>query len=147
MGGMGIVLPTNLGVEYDYSYHISPLVSLITSQTNTYSSEVFIVQMEHRSECRSERTSSWKDILNQLESFIPDALQLPLHLAAEKGASSWLTSLPIKAHGFALHRAAFRDAIALRYGWDHLTFPRNVPVGRPFLRTMPSCALRGVSQR
>ena len=37
--------------------------------------------------------------------------------ASKKGASAWLTTLPIEEHGFALHKGAFRDALALRYGW------------------------------
>jgi len=34
----------------------------------------------------------------------------------EKGASNWLTVL-IEEFGFTLHKGAFRDALALRYGW------------------------------
>ena len=43
-------------------------------------------------------------------------MQLAMDLALEKGASSWLTALPLEEHGFALHKPAFRDAMALRYG-------------------------------
>ena len=39
-------------------------------------------------------------------------------LAQEKGASSWLTTLPIEEFGFALHKGAFQDALALRYNWQ-----------------------------
>ena len=35
----------------------------------------------------------------------------------DKGAGSWLTSLPLKDHGFCLNKQEFRDAICLRYGW------------------------------
>ncbi len=45
-----------------------------------------------------------------------------MDLARLKGASSWLTVLPLTDHGFTLHRAAFQDAIALRYGWT----PNNI---------------------
>jgi len=38
-------------------------------------------------------------------------------LSSEKGASSWLSVLPIEEHGFALHKGAFRDALSLRFGW------------------------------
>ena len=38
-------------------------------------------------------------------------------ISVEKGASSWLTTLPITEHGFVLHKGAFRDALCLRYGW------------------------------
>ena len=41
-----------------------------------------------------------------------------MELAQEKGGSSWLTALPLKEqeHGFTLHKGAFQDAIALKYG-------------------------------
>ena len=38
-----------------------------------------------------------------------------LNLASEKGASSWLTSLPLKDYGFRLNKQEFDDAIAMRY--------------------------------
>jgi hypothetical protein len=38
-----------------------------------------------------------------------------LDLLSEKGASSWLTSLPLKEYGFLLNKLEFFDAIALRY--------------------------------
>ena len=37
-------------------------------------------------------------------------------LGSEKGASSWLMTLPISEHGFALPKGSFRDALCLRYG-------------------------------
>ena len=48
-------------------------------------------------------------------SHFPAQLQKAVGLAKEKGASTWLTVLPLKEHGFSLHRAAFHDAMALRY--------------------------------
>lgn len=53
-------------------------------------------------------------------------------LAQEKGASSWLTSLPLKEFNFALHKGAFRDAIALRYGWIPNNIPTQCPCGSSF---------------
>ena len=44
--------------------------------------------------------------------------QKSLELASEKGASAWLTTLPIEEHGFSLHKQAFRDALCVRYGWE-----------------------------
>jgi hypothetical protein len=38
-----------------------------------------------------------------------------MQLAQEKGASSWLTALPLEQHGHHLHMSEFKDAIALRY--------------------------------
>ena len=53
-------------------------------------------------------------------------------LAQEKGASSWLTTLPINEFGFALHKGAFRDALALRYGWLPLHVPTTCACGNSF---------------
>ncbi len=43
-------------------------------------------------------------------------LSKAMDLASQPGASSWLISLPIKEHDFCLHKGAFVDAMALRYG-------------------------------
>ena len=40
-----------------------------------------------------------------------------MEVASEKGASTWLTVLPLKFHGFALHKGAFHAALWLQYGW------------------------------
>ena len=48
-----------------------------------------------------------------------------MDLAQERGASSWLTSLPIEEFGFALHKGAFQDALALHYNWFLLRIPSN----------------------
>ena len=38
-----------------------------------------------------------------------------LELASEKGASSWLTALPIEEFGYLLNKQQFTDALCLRY--------------------------------
>ena len=45
------------------------------------------------------------------------ALQRCMDLSQEKGASIWLTGVPIDHHNFALHKSAFRDALSLTYDW------------------------------
>ena len=46
-----------------------------------------------------------------------------MELAQKKGSSSWLSALPLEEYGLTLHKGAFRDALALRYGWT----PSNLP--------------------
>ena len=55
-----------------------------------------------------------------------------MDLAQEKSASSWLTSLPLKEFNFVLHKSAFRDAIALRYGWQPKNTPTHCTCGSKF---------------
>jgi hypothetical protein len=49
--------------------------------------------------------------------------------ASEKGASSWLSTLPIMEHGFHLHKQAFRDALSIRYGWQIPRMPSHCLCG------------------
>jgi len=56
--------------------------------------------------------------LKELLSKLTASLQKAVQLAQEKGASSWLTTLPVQVHGFSLHKTALCDALALRYGWS-----------------------------
>ena len=48
---------------------------------------------------------------------LPEKLQHAWALASEKGAPSWITTLPLSAHGFELPKGALRDALCLQYGW------------------------------
>ena len=53
-------------------------------------------------------------------------------MAQESDASSWLTTLPIEEFGFALHKGAFRDALALLYGWCPAKVHSHCACGQPF---------------
>ena len=55
-----------------------------------------------------------------------------MEFASEKGASSWLSALPIEEHGFSLHKSAFRDAISLRYGRHPSHLPTECTCGKKF---------------
>jgi len=47
----------------------------------------------------------------------------------EKGASSWLSALRIKAFGYALNKQEFMDAICMRYGWKVKGIPTHCACG------------------
>ena len=52
--------------------------------------------------------------------------------AREKGASSWLTALPLAEHHFILSKSDFRDALHVRYGWHPPRLPSQCVCGRDF---------------
>lgn len=65
-------------------------------------------------------------------------------LASEKGASNWLTVLPIEEHGFLLPKRAFIDAVALRYNWPLSNCPSHCVCGAVFsVSHMLSCPTGG----
>jgi len=47
----------------------------------------------------------------------------------EKGASSWLSALLIKAIGYALNKQEFTDAVCMRYGWKVKGIPTHCACG------------------
>ena len=67
-----------------------------------------------------------------------------MDLAQEKGASTWLTVLAVEEFGFSLHKGAFRDALALRYGWALQNTPSTCSCGTTYsVEHALSCAKGG----
>ena len=55
-----------------------------------------------------------------------------MELASEKGASGWLSVLPLADQGFTLNKGEFRDALALRYDDSIPDLPSICPCGESF---------------
>ena len=124
---MGLCIPNELDHEFTLSSQVAaPLVSHILEQDVYYTPEVLNAQLEAKSVISKQRREHLISSSSSLHSSLPQGLKRAVDLATEKGASSWLTTLPINEHGFALHKVAFHDAITLRYGW--LPASENVPV-------------------
>jgi len=64
------------------------------------------------------------------ELFKPSKDSLLIKGAVVKGASSWLSALPIKAIGYALNKQEFTDAICMRYGWKVKGIPNHCACGK-----------------
>eukprot|EP00116_Pleurobrachia_bachei_P011818 sb/3472080/ len=57
--------------------------------------------------------------------------QLRLHEEhCKRGASTWLTSLPLSEHGFTLNKQEFRDSLALRYSFPIQGVPNKCACGK-----------------
>ena len=63
---------------------------------------------------------------------LSNELQHARELACLKGASSWLTVLPLNEHSFSLHKGDFCDAVCLRYGWPLSHLPTECICGASF---------------
>ena len=59
----------------------------------------------------------YKKLQDSIKSESSESTSKVIDLAAEKGASCWLTSLPLKAYGFVLNKQHFHDSICLRYNY------------------------------
>ena len=133
LGGMGLINPAQRAdLDHQASIKVtSPLSQSILSQQPSYTNDVMTSQLTVKSEVRStkKRISMATEAASLLKERLPSDLQMAIDLAAEKGAPSWLTTLPIEDHGFTLHKGAFQDALALRYNWTPSRLPSTCACG------------------
>ena len=132
--GLGIIDPSRQSTANNNASEkiTAPLITLILQQSHTYSSETKTEQLRARKGIRTLRRQQEATAASELKDKLPNNLQRALTVSAEKGASSWLSTLPIEEHGFALHKGAFRDALCLRYGWHPAHLPSHCICGRQF---------------
>ena len=117
LGGMALTNPTSVAdVEISAPRKVSnPLKYIILQQSFEYTGEVVYEQVEAKNEVRKMKHEQSTQAADSLKQSLSVSLQRSMDLAQEKGASIWLTSIPIQEFGFALHKHAFLDALALRY--------------------------------
>ena len=117
MGGLGLINPSvSADAEYSASIRVSaPLVSKIEAQPYETPEEAEVQPQVYAT--RKEKDDGLKEELEEVKAMLPDKTQRAKDLACEKGASNWLTVIPLKDTDFDLNKREFRDAVRLRYDW------------------------------
>ena len=146
LGGLGVGIPsTNAAREFRSSSLItSSPCDHILSQDPEYGLETVEKQLEAKAQVRRENNERTSTQAIETRKCMPDSLQRAMDLASEKGASAWLTALPLMDHGFALHKRGFHDALAIRYGWTPSEMPSTCVCGsKSSVEHALSCAKGG----
>ena len=132
LGGLGLVNPTSTAdQEYSASRKVtSPVVNAILTHDDRYTYDTLADQLSSVAEVKKMKRDHQSSSSSQLKTSLPPDLQRAMDLSMEKGASNWLTVLPVDEFGFTLHKGAFRDALALRYGWSLHQIPHTCPVAQ-----------------
>ncbi len=107
------------------------MVNLITAQCQEGSvsqEDIREARKNIRNANRLRDISAAKD----LENVLTNDQKRQISHAKEKGASSWLTVLPIEEHGFFLNKGEFRDSLHLHYGWEIGNTPGTCVCSSPF---------------
>ena len=114
LGGLGLFIPTVTAVrQHTCSLHASsPLIDLIVSQAHNVA-YCLVNQVQLCSEVHATQRKELEEFAKNIYDQLPPDLLSSAELACEKGASNWLSCLPLKFYGFALHKTAFRDAVML----------------------------------
>jgi hypothetical protein len=128
-GGMSIFNPTKVADdEHKYSKAATtPLVDLIMKQKLSFDS------INIHEEVKSKKTAIAADKLGN-SKHLQETLMNDHHLSdiilhqSQKGASLWLTTLPVANFGFVMNAQEFQDALCLRY---------NLPI--PSMPTFCAC--------
>ena len=115
-GGLGMDNPqTTSDSDYSFSKFITEELSLAVLAQQ----ETFKITQKERAEKKSLIYRTKNDIhqkkIEEIKSTMTAAESRNLDLHTEKGASSWLTCLPLQSLNFTLNRQEWYDAMSARY--------------------------------
>ena len=130
-GGLGIQNPVETAdVEHKSSKEVtSQLTNHLIDQDSDLSKLDANQLKETKAMLKAEKEASFMTKATSLmEKLSPNEARSFL-TAQEKGASAWLSSLPIKTLGYSLNKQEFRDAVCLRYGWKIKDTPTHCACG------------------
>ena len=133
LGGLGIPIFEN---KCDEEYRISrdnsaQLIHNIKQQITAYKFDNKRA-LETRRETSKKREAANNATLEQLRSSMNNEQLRANDLSQMKGASSWLTCLPLKSEDFVLNKREFSDALSLRYRWSMKRLPSVCPCGSSY---------------
>ena len=105
-GGLGIRIPSKKELQ-SFQLVTSSLVSHILEQNQEYGYDDIADQLQSKATFRNRNKEMSSKKADNLYSHLPARLQKAVDLTKEKGASTWLTALPLKEHGLG----CFHDAV------------------------------------
>ena len=131
-GGLGIINPTKLLIQYQASLEVtSALVSKILDREKSLEN-VAVAVREAKWKVASQSRKATSEAARHFSESRGGEVQHCMQLASEKGASSWLTCRPLKSHSFTLSKGEFWDGLALRYRWQPARLPSTCACGVSF---------------
>ena len=118
MGGLGLVNTVSQSRhEYETSIRTTaPLVKQIAKQAVVPPNDKDVADAQRCA--RQKKADSARRDLEYVTKSLPLKTQRSVEFFKEKGASSWLSVIPLKEMNFTLNKREFTDAIELRYGWE-----------------------------
>ena len=132
LGGLSIhKLSETSDLEFEFSQMVTKdLTDAIYNQDREYTSDHVKISSV-KLEVTKRRADYFQNKRTQLVETLSPSHRLQLDLASEKGASSWLTALPLQTFGYSLNKQQFTDALALRYDYNIKNSARLCSCGEP----------------
>ena len=126
MGGLSIPDCTSTA-EMEYSNSVNATKQLTEAVFQQYTTFQLNEELQHDiiSEVKKRKEEHYKHQRETIMNEVPPSTQRQLELLSEKGASIWLSTLPLKACGYVLNKQEFFDALSLRYNLTLSTANRS----------------------
>ena len=140
-GGMGITIPSEKAVrDFKSSMFVtSGLVKEIKEQGQNPAPD----NNDSITTVKAENEKIYLGKLEVLKRQLAPQTKRCVEIACEKGASNWLSVLPLKRQGFTLNRSQFMDAINLRYYRELRGLPTTCACNQTFTITHALNCKRG----
>ena len=116
-GGIGVTNPCiEATLEYSVSRKVTTLlVEQIQEQIHELPDDSGVHELKQMA--RIEKNDTLNVMAKSVIDSAPPKMKRMIELASEKGASSWLTVVPVSEMDLNLNKREFRDALNLRYDW------------------------------
>ena len=118
-------------IEYDNSITITEnLTARIAQQEHQYLRDTELSKKKNA--IKTKKRERIEKVLEDLRKNLrPEQIRL-IDINQETGASSWLTTIPLKEEGYMFNKQSFWDLIRLRYGWSLKRLPETCECGTNF---------------
>jgi hypothetical protein len=133
LGGLGMPIPSEVAdSQYASSRLITrQLVAQIVSQSHENTVDPDLLKTD-KAMVRKNKLIDQKARIESLLPSLSQSQKLLLTTCSEKGASVWLSALPLSDKGFLLSKQEFHDALCIRYGLPIRRLPSTCICGAAF---------------
>ena len=134
MGGMGLMIPSKIAdAQYSNSRKINEQLTAKVRNQQTIFEDIEPGVRKAKAEVKKLKETRNNELPAEITAEMGSSEKaIALEAIQEKGASSWLNTLPIKSQGYAMDKQSFRDAISTRYGIPLSKLPSHCVCGNPF---------------
>ena len=112
-----------------FHHDIRTLCNRITDQFKRHEPDA---ELNKKKQTNSMKKDRQKNILDIIRNHMSSGERKQNDLNLETGASSWLTTLPIKEEGYILNKQSFWVLLSIRYGYRLKRIPSNCACGNTF---------------
>lgn len=133
LGGLGVICPATIApLQRTTSLAVSAQLKHAIQQQSTLLAVDSSVIRDAKLQGKTEARELWRTITDTIMEHLQPIPRRVFEATCDRGASSWLSCLPVASHGFSLDRRSFQDALAVRYGWPAAGVPDTCLCGHAF---------------